>query len=65
MNNNLVQFKDLQQFTGYKPVNKVIDVLEQNGIKYLVVKNGVSTTVDAINKGLGLSKQNINDEYSV
>jgi len=35
MNNNLVQFKDLQQFTGYKPVNKVIDVLEQNGIKYL------------------------------
>lgn len=57
MNQNLVQFKDLQQFTGYKPVNKVIDVLQENGIKFLRSKNGVTTTIDAINKGIGVSEK--------
>ena len=64
MNANLVQFKDLQLFTGYKPVNKVIDVLRENGIKFIMVKGGISTTVDAINKGMGLSEQKEKREIS-
>ena len=57
MNNKILGFKDCQTLTGYKPVNKVIDVLRENGIKFIRTKDGVTTTIDAINAGMGIDKQ--------
>ena len=65
INQNLILFKDLQAFTGYKPMNKVIEVLRENGIKYAVVNKGVSTTIDAINKGLGVSEEIDKREFTL
>jgi len=54
MNNKLITFTDLQAWTSYKSVSAIKNILTENGIKYALVNKGVSTTIDAINAGLGV-----------
>lgn len=57
MKNNLITFKELKKWTGYEQQSKIVEVLQQNNIKFIVVKDGISTTLDAINSALNSEQE--------
>ncbi|MEF2147746.1 hypothetical protein [Aquilutibacter rugosus] len=59
----IAQFEDLQQISGYTRAADVIKWADENGIRWKYSRNGIWTTVDALNAALGLDAAAANEAY--
>lgn len=50
----LVTFEDLKALTGYSRLGDLERCLQKAGIPFKYGKDGIWTTIDAVNAGLGL-----------
>ena len=53
---NLKTFDELKEWTGFSNKSAIARALTEMGIKYITSKDGICTTMDAINVGLGAIK---------
>jgi hypothetical protein len=57
----LVTFDQLKVATGYDRPGDVEKCLRKNGVRFLHGKNGIYTTLDALNAAMGLKFKNLPD----
>lgn len=63
---HILPFADLQQATGYTRLADVERCLEKQGVRFLRGKDGIWTTLEAVNAAVGVreSSDASNDPYS-
>ena len=64
----IITFEQLQTATGYDQPAAVERCLRKNGIAYLYGRNGIYTTIDALNVAMGLqskTKKNNNEPIDI
>lgn len=54
MNSGIVTFEDLRAATGYRRQTDVARCLERQGVSFFYGRDGVWTTIDALNAALGV-----------
>lgn len=59
----LVTFEDLKAATGYSRLSDIERCLQKAGIRYSYGKDGIWTTIDAVNAGLGLRPAENDGQY--
>ena len=57
----LISLNKLKEITGYKTAPAVEQCLTKNGVRFLYGRNGIYTTIDAINAAMGLKDQDTNN----
>ena len=57
----LVTLDQLKIATGYDRPGDVEKCLRKNGVRFLYGKNGIYTTIDALNAAMGLKSDNLPD----
>lgn len=60
----IAHFKLLQQVTGYTRQADLERCLKKQGIRYFYGKDGIWTTLDALNAALGLRPAEADDAYN-
>ncbi len=65
MNKSILKFKDLQVLTGYKKASKVMSILDEKNIKYIIGRSGLTSTIEAVNAGLGVNKTTQQNTYEI
>lgn len=58
----LITTTELKTATGCKRDSDLETVLRKNGVRFLFGKNGIFTTVDAVNAAMGLQSQPVTDQ---
>lgn len=54
MNAGILTQDDLKAATGCKTTSSLEDTLRKNGVRFLYGRNGIYTTMDALNAAMGL-----------
>jgi len=58
----LITTSELKNVTGCKRDSDLETILRKNGVRFLFGKNGIFTTVDAVNAAMGLQSQTVTDQ---
>ncbi len=56
---NVLTLEQLKAATGHSQAGKVEACLRKNGVRFLHGRNGVYTTVDALNAAMGIGKDTL------